>query len=285
MSPSEKIKTVKKIAKELDSEEWSLLDLTLRQFKFPTTETFSGSKFDYIIKQLEGGQSEDIRKLAEHLEIDIYNTSSEIKPTFWKDGYLKLFISHLANDKKKAQELKESLEEYSISGFVAHSDIEPTKSWQDEIELGLKTCDCLIALMVKGFHESKWTDQEIGVAIGRDILVIPVRMGEDPYGFIGKFQAIPFHEIDSLSEEIYLSIAKNKKTSKQMGEAIMYKFENSHSYANAKENFELVKQIKYWDEKLIERLIVAKDNNGQIARSWGLSDSITHFISTLNVSR
>ncbi len=284
MTVSEKIKIIKQIARELDFEEWGIIDLTLKQFNFPTSNNFNGNKFEYILGSLSSGDDVQIKDLGSHLNIDLGDTKSEINPVFWKDGYIKLFISHLASDKIVAQKLKESLEDYSISGFVAHSDIEPTKPWQDEIELALRTSDCLTALMIKGFHESKWTDQEIGVAIGRDLLIIPVRMGEDPYGFIGKFQAITFININSLAEEIFSSLIKNKKTNKKMAKAIMYKFENSTSFAQAKRNFSLIGKIESWDSKLLERLKAAKDNNSQIAHSFGLDDNINSLVDTITIS-
>jgi hypothetical protein len=45
-------------------------------------------------------------------------------------------------------------------------------------------------LLSKDFHESNWTDQEVGYAVARGIPIIAVRLGRDPYGFIGKFQAL-----------------------------------------------------------------------------------------------
>jgi hypothetical protein len=50
--------------------------------------------------------------------------------------------------------------------------------------------DGLVALMTDNFHDSQWTDQEIGYAFARQVPIIAVRLGSDPYGFIGKFQAL-----------------------------------------------------------------------------------------------
>jgi hypothetical protein len=69
-------------------------------------------------------------------------------------------------------------------------DIEPTKEWQDEIEAGLYSMDALAAVLMQGFKESNWTDQEVGIAIGRGVFVIPIIHGLTPYGFIGKFQGL-----------------------------------------------------------------------------------------------
>jgi TIR domain len=66
--------------------------------------------------------------------------------------------------------------------------IKPNRDWQNEIEKALNSMDCLIALLTPTFHESYWTDQEIGFALGRNVPIISVRIGKDPYGFIGKLQ-------------------------------------------------------------------------------------------------
>lgn len=108
----------------------------------------------------------------------------------WGDGHYKIFISHLAKEKALASDLKKQLSVFGCASFVAHEDIEPTTEWQGEIECALHSMDCLVALMTEGFHESNWTDQEVGFALGRHLKVIPVSIGIDPYGFVGKIQAI-----------------------------------------------------------------------------------------------
>lgn len=279
MTPSERITLIKQIAIELEKESsWSIIDLTLKQFGFPILEAFSGNQFEYILQQIQLGGDNAINDLAIHLKLINKSSDSEITPSFWREGYFSLFISHLASDKIRAHELKNKLESYSISGFVAHSDIEPTKEWQDEIELALRTCDALTALMIPGFHESKWTDQEIGLALGRDLLILPVRMGQDPYGFIGKLQAINFTDIDKLALDIFESLLKNKKTSKKISLGILHKFENSSSFQTAKNNMTLVEKITFWDKSLIERLKNAVANNSQISYSFGVQERVNNIV-------
>jgi len=203
------------------------------------------------------------------------------EPKFWTKEYFRLFISHLSTDKILAHKIKESLNFYAISGFVAHSDIEPTKEWVSEIELALNTCNAGIAIMSPKFHESKWTDQEIGVIIGRDELIIPIRNGLDPYGFIGKYQAITYSDEKKLSEEIFNVLVRHEKTKKGMAYAVMTMFEASGSFSGAKRNLELVKKIEFWDDVLVKRLEKSVENNSQIERSFGLPDSINYLLSKL----
>ena len=206
----------------------------------------------------------------------------ESSPKFWKEDYLRLFISHSSSDKLLAQNLKISLENYAITGFVAHSDIEPTRLWQSEIEIALNTCDSGLALLSADFHESKWTDQEIGVLIGQDKLIIPVRMGLDPYGFIGKYQAIGFSTEKKLSDDIFESLIKNEKTKKKLAYAVMKMFEESNSYAGSKANFKLIQKIEYWDDTLIERLEKSPKGNSQIRDCFRLQGSIDFLVDKLN---
>ena len=108
----------------------------------------------------------------------------------WEAGFIRAFLSHLTENKREVGQLKAALAWYGISGFVAHEDIEPTSEWRIEIENALWSMDTMIALVVPEFHKSKWTDQEVGVAMGRGIPIIPVKWGIDPHGFISKYQAL-----------------------------------------------------------------------------------------------
>lgn len=116
--------------------------------------------------------------------------SLESLKSTWEPDQFRLFLSHKAEHKTEAGYLKTWLGKLGISAFVAHEDIQPTKEWQEEIENALVSMEALVALLSEDFHDSNWTDQEIGVAIGRGVPIIPIRLGLDPYGFIGKYQAV-----------------------------------------------------------------------------------------------
>lgn len=107
-------------------------------------------------------------------------------------------------------ELKERLRLFGISCFVAHEDIHPTKAWQDEIENALASMDGFVALMTANFHDSDWTDQEVGFAFARGVPIISVRLGKDPYGFIGKFQGLS-STWPTAAEDIIKILIKNDR--------------------------------------------------------------------------
>ena len=93
---------------------------------------------------------------------------------------------------------------------MAHEDIHPTKTWQDEIENALATMDGFVALMTTNFHDSDWTDQEVGFAFARGVPIIAVRLGKDPYGFIGKFQGLS-STWQTAAEDIVKILIKNDR--------------------------------------------------------------------------
>ena len=108
----------------------------------------------------------------------------------WEEGCFRAFLSHKSGMKKETAALKEQLRLYGISCFVAHQDIPPTKEWQDQIENALASMDGFVALLTNDFHDSDWTDQEVGYAFAMGVPMIAVNLGKDPYGFIGKFQGL-----------------------------------------------------------------------------------------------
>ena len=203
------------------------------------------------------------------------------KPSFWKQGYLSLFLSHVSQQKEVASKLQEKLEDYAISAFVAHEDIEPNQKWQDKIELALSSMDALVALLTNGFRESKWCDQEVGVAIGRKVIVLPVRYEIDPYGFIGKIQGISANKknVPTICDEIFNVLLNDSTTKRRMTEAIVYKLCNSCGF---KESIETMKLLERASENLTsemkDKLRVAVQNNSQIIKAFDVPEKINLII-------
>ena len=221
MKNLEKIEIIEMIGRELQERmKFNEIDAYFDSYGIPTDHQPSyNSKYVYVKEVLPKVKNEIILEIAKELNIQhkaVSNTRiiNEDEATFWKAGHFKLFISHLATFKKTIGILKTELEKYGISSFVAHEDIEPTKQWQDEIEKGLFSMDALCAILMPGFKESNWTDQEVGVAIGRNVLIIPIRKNLDPYGFIGKYQGFQTNgkNIGEVAKGIFKIIATNEKT-------------------------------------------------------------------------
>ena len=169
---------------------------------------------------------------------------------------------------------------FGISSFVAHTDIEPTKEWQTQIETALATSDALVALLHPDFHASNWTDQEIGFAMGRGIPVFSVRFGQDPYGFIGRFQAFQGNDkkAGELALELFNTYRKHKQTQHRMAEILVGLLEKSVSYADTKIRLVYLEELEVWDPSFSTRIASALDNNGQISGSWTVPERIDALI-------
>ncbi len=125
----------------------------------------------------------------EGMESQITKSDTPYDPS--NKGTIQAFISYNSADRSKAERLKVCLEEYCIESFVAVRDIRQSQEWQKAIEEALFRADILIALLSEDFSNSDWTDQEVGVGIGRKIPIYPIKLGSDnPHGFLQKYQAL-----------------------------------------------------------------------------------------------
>lgn len=216
MTPLEKVNLIYSIAVELQSRmTYYEIDIYLKEYDIKKLPDKYGSKRVYVHKVLEGVPASKLLSIAK--ELGLYKSYESIlteESQCWKLGSFKIFISHLAVNKSSATNLKICLEEYAISGFVAHEDIEPSKEWMTEIEKALFSMNGLCAIVTPDFIKSMWCDQEVGVAIGRRVLITSIRKGADPYGLFGKYQGIQSKNKDShkIAEEIFKIVATNEKS-------------------------------------------------------------------------
>ncbi len=189
----------------------------------------SVAQYVEIEGEVEGKITEDITKAFENairndesLQIngtmvvphDDETTFTPTSESMWNMDYFRLFISHISENKTSAKNLKECLEKWGIQGFVAHEDIEPTKEWISVLYDALFSMDALCAILVKKFRFSSWCDQEIGIALGRNKLCIPINKDIIPYGFLGRYQMIKANGQDAnhVAQKVAESIFENNRT-------------------------------------------------------------------------
>jgi hypothetical protein len=269
MKKLDKIKLVDMIATELQKQmTFAEIDSYFEAYKIPTDHFQSFySKKVYVKEVLPKINDETILEIADELKLEhsygkMETDSIEKKPvikvdsTLWKTGHFKLFLSHLADFKVQTSHLKIELEKYGISSFVAHEDIEPGTEWQIEIEKGLFSMDALCAILMPGFKESLWTDQEIGFALGRDLLVIPVRKDLDPYGFIGKYQGIQSKgkKIGEVAKAIFSIVSTNDKTKKNYINIITELFLLSNGKVEISNRLNAIRAIKEFPKERVVQI-------------------------------
>jgi hypothetical protein len=223
MRAADRISLIDKLGRALQARfGYGEIDIFLSHYKVAKPQSVStNSKWVYSKEALRDVDEAILLKMAEELDVALPTASGIVvrAPRNWSNtSDLKMFISHLSDHRDKATRLKDCLVPYSINGFVAHEDIEPTLEWQAEIERALHSMDAFVAIHTRGFSRSVWTQQEIGFACARGVKIISLKMGEDPTGFISKQQALARRDrsAEQIAAEIDSILAGDERTSAKL---------------------------------------------------------------------
>ncbi len=261
MNALERLNLIDRIGRELQSRmSYTDIDQYLRAVGVDVTKPTSGvnSKWVYTKELLADVSDAVVLQIATELDLDHAFPSSTSTPsaTFWAPHHFRLFLSHLSAFKKTTGALQRALGRFGISAFVAHVDIEPTKPWQDEIEAGLLSMDALAAILMPGFKESHWTDQEVGVAVGRGILVIPIIRGLNPYGFIAKYQGLQGtgKSVSQVAHEVFLILVSSPRTRERMLTCLVDTILHSSDSGGASEKLDYLAAIDDVPTATLQRL-------------------------------
>lgn len=198
----------------------------------------------------------------------------------WDRGAFRLFLSHHSSKKEGVAQLRNALRPYCISGFVAHTDIEPTKEWEAQIEAALRSMDALAAVVSQEFVGSKWCDQEVGFAMGRKRLVIPLRAGADPHGFLGKYQGLQVRRrpAKELADDIFGILCRHDLTKRRVAEVLINSLLDSDSWERSRDTTSLLHRIVPIDRDLLEYLGSRWADNPKIVESYTVPGRIKKLI-------
>ena len=186
----------------------------------------------------------------------------------WTPG-LRLFLSHLSEHKVYVAGVQEHLRQRGVSSFVAHEDIEPATEWVDEIEYALKTADAMAVFLHEGCHESHWADQEVGAAVGRGIPVIPIRFEVDPYGFIGRYQALQGMADEArMAGDILKILHKHDGFSEKIGDGLIAAAEHAGNFDEANVLAGRIRNQAEWTSEQVKALVRAGASNTQVLDAY-----------------
>jgi TIR domain len=198
----------------------------------------------------------------------------------WPPGRVRLFLSHSAHIRREVAAIAEELESTTFACFVAHDQIQPSLRWQHVIESALDTCDVMVAVVTPEFRLSDWCGQEVGWALGRGLVVIPVSLTEQPYGFFGAFQAVqvrgrPAAEVARLvAHAIATGVFRRQRPGSErliapLASAVVQAFCSSGSSAIAARRFELLRQIPRgaWTQDTRTAVLAACESNERVQQA------------------
>jgi hypothetical protein len=178
--------------------------------------------------------------------------------------------------KPSAARLKAALKSFGVDAFVAHEDIEPTQEWALEIELALRSMHALCAVVTPDFHTSLWCDQEVGFALGRPVPVLTVRSGADPYGLMGKAQAIPGADnADAMAERVFSVLMKLESCKTLLMGGLVTALESADTYATARQVAKRIAGVQQClSHDQILRMLQAAKSNSQVREASHVPEQI-----------
>lgn len=271
MKPLQRILTIKKIYNELVNRGFSWNDF-YQYLKYYNSEIryYENDAWN----SLEEYYSSNVSDLTDDLIVAMANevggeiiTNDTFDQTIvnadcWRNGYFRIFISHLTENKESATYLKNYLAKYGIDCFVAHEDIEPSKLWLIEIEKALASMDLLCAILTPNFYQSKWCDQEVGIALGRAIPTLSIKKGADPHGFIGKYQAIKAKKTaDAVAKDVMETICKMDNANEKYFSILGKLFTNSKNEEEALDWLKQINKISNFSVEVIDKIASSFGNN------------------------
>ncbi len=187
----------------------------------------------------------------------------------------KVFISYSTEDKDLAGYIKTGLELLNFKSFLAHEDIEPGDHWREQIIENMKKCNVFIPLLTEAAKDSVWLHQECGMAVIRDMLIIPIKQSYDPMGCISKYQALKIALKDSKEYETHVNcreigvfIARKTKTEKALQKHVIGLLKKVRSWAGAHSYVKMIDElckVSATDAVLIAEATVTND---QVYGSW-----------------
>ena len=88
------------------------------------------------------------------------------------------FISHSSSDRKKAEEICDSLEARGFRCWMAPRDVRPGQEYGAEIIRGIEASRCLVLVLSQAANESTFVQREVERAVSKEMPVFPIRIEE-----------------------------------------------------------------------------------------------------------
>jgi hypothetical protein len=122
MKPSDRIKIISEIANSLAPADYSLIDLTLRQFGLSWTEQWHGNKIGYVVEMIQTADDQCLLDLASHLGINPVDNIgketlaySEAKELIQEIDKQKALMIDVATGGSRIQQVNDEYKERRIS--------------------------------------------------------------------------------------------------------------------------------------------------------------------------
>ena len=116
----------------------------------------------------------------------------------------------------------------------------------------------------------------MGIAIGRGKLVLPLRAGADPHGFMGKYQALQVKGLDPsiVADKVVEILIQHSQSTERMTEALVDRLVASKSFDASKRTIALLEKAHWLNVSQVARLVRAVDENVEVREAWGVPERV-----------
>jgi hypothetical protein len=192
---------------------------------------------------------------------------------------VRVFLSYHHKAHKIAGRVKDSLSRLGMDVFLAHEDLEPSTEWQEEILRRLRQCHVFIPLLTKSYHASYWTDQESGIALALKKHILPVKFSADPYGFIGKFQALKARkQLEDTCWKIAHNLVSRPAFRRAVKDGGINAFLRSGSFDESGRRAANLAKLEPFSISQLRRIVEGAARNTQIYGGWVARDAVKRLI-------
>jgi len=267
LTPAQRITMIRECSTLLDKQSWNDIDLVLEQHGIGTSDYWQGDADDhsgYVQAMIKDTADDALETLHSYLQAE--SGSGVPGDSLFQGEGVRVFFSHVAVKRDLVGAVSRSLSIFGVQAFVAHDDIQPSKEWQGVIEAALASCDAMVAFLHDGFDSSRWCDQEVGWAMGRNRPMLPLAFDMNPYGFMGKYQArkcagltAPFIA-DAIMEWLVAMPSLHGRLATSLSQA----FADSRSYDSTRRIAAMLSKMQTFSDDDLEKITDAATNNSQV---------------------
>ena len=157
---------------------------------------------------------------------------------------------------------------------------------EGEIERALLTSDALAALMTADFVESRWCDQEVGFALGRGKLIVPLCSETTPHGFLGKYQSLATKGLlaPAVAEQLFNVLLSHSLTSQRVADALVDRMATSGSFAVSRRTITLLEKLTRLNDSQVARLVQSTETNRQVREVDGVPFRVQRLVARVGKS-
>jgi hypothetical protein len=200
--------------------------------------------------------------------------------TTWKAKRFRVFVSYNSKHDAAVGRLKEEIERYGLSVFVAGYDLEAMKQWADQLRWHLDELDVLVAYVTEDFSSNAYTDNEVGWVLGRRKPIVPILVAADANAMRGLLR--PIHAITNcvaddphqMAKEVLIRLANDDRTRIEVRRTLMLGLQDCRDRVHADQVLSV-----FGDSPELNGPVPILWTGGLVSALWACADFVDRWFS------